>query len=194
MSMLRFHSKLAELQAALPLTDPPPRYVEWIAHWFGGGAGDFEAPDWQLGPLVEVTFRRAGRDLAHLDDAALAEGLSRLLDRGRSNICSRVRYAPLPTGRKANIVKALTCLYDDALAPRLLKRPQSPLADLCRDLWEICDLAAWPAEEPDGPLADGVLRVLGRALQSPCPAVAESAKRGVERHVPAPRRGVLYPL
>jgi hypothetical protein len=183
MSILRFHSKLAVLQAALPLTDPPPRYREWLDHWFGGSSA-VEVSDAQLGPLIEVTLRRAGRDLAHLDDTALAEGFSRLLDRSRSNVCSRVRFAPLPPLRKANIVRALACLYEDVLAPRLLAQPGTPLADLCLRLWEVCDLCAWPAEEPDGPVAGAVAEVINRALSSECPAIIEGAWRASARSAP----------
>ncbi len=131
--LLRFHTKLAELRGMKPLTEPPPRYAEWIDFCFGRlhrlGAGadlwderlshDYiDLTDEELVPLFEVTMRRSGADLAPFPDEAVGGGLSLILNGALSDFGHRIRSGRVATERKVNAIAAMKSLYDDVLTPR----------------------------------------------------------------------------
>ena len=106
--LLRFHTKLAELRGMKPLTEPPPRYAEWIDFCFGrlhrlgdtGDPGDARLGDEAIGlteeelvSLFEVTMRRSGKDLTSFHDEVVGGGLSLILDGCYSEFSRRIRSA-----------------------------------------------------------------------------------------------------
>lgn len=202
--MSRFRRKIAELESHRPLTEPPPRYREWLEHCFGrlvpyeeigidlhdpDLSEPFEVADDELVALFEVGMRRSGADLAGFSDEVVGQGLSYLLNSAFSNFAYRIRTAEVPRERKANAIGAMRHLYRDVLSPRC--RPalghlakaggydSSALAFICYMLWDVCPLGYWPDDEGDGPVARAALAVMADALESSNPAVVESGLHGL---------------
>lgn len=211
----RFRAKIAELEAHRPLTVPPPRYRDWLHHWFGRlvalepgidlfdrrlDAAEFSASDAEIVDLFEVTMRRSGTDLAPFSDEVVGQGLRQLLDPSFSDVGYRIRATlDVPRPRKLNAIAAMSHLYDDVFAvrckPILVHRSEpgceAPLAMICYMLWDVCALGYWQAGEADGPVAEAVTGVWERALGSWNDAVVESALHGLGHANHCARRSEL---
>ncbi len=207
--LLRFHTKLAELRGMKPLTEPPPRYPEWIDFCFGrlqrlGGAADpsdaavvagvFQASDAEIVDLFEVTMRRSGADLAAYPDHVLGGGLAIILDSSLSEISQAIRRAPVAKERKVNAIGAMKALYDDVLTPRAQPRlghlgetGHDRLSSICYMLWDVTGLVYWEERDEGDAVPQAVLDVLEHALGSSNDAVIESALHGIG-HLASPLR------
>jgi hypothetical protein len=215
--LLRFHSKLAELRGMKPLTEPPPRYAEWIDFCFGRlqrlGAGadirdkrlrhdTIEVTDVELVALFEVTMRRSGTDLAPFDDEVVGGGLSLILNGALSDFGNRVRSAPVAIERKVNAIWSLKSLYDDILTPRAQPRlghlseiGHDRLSSICYMLWDVTGLAYWSERDEADAVPQAILSVLEHALLSPNDAVIESGLHGLgHRASPARRKAAIQHL
>ncbi|MEZ5923005.1 MAG: hypothetical protein R3D57_01325 [Hyphomicrobiaceae bacterium] len=207
--MLRFRSKLDALQGLKPLTEPPPRYAEWIDYCFGRlqrldgtdiadqrlACETFHVADTELVPLFEVMMRRSGEDLAPFSDDVVGGGLSLLLDGSLSDFGYRIRNARVAVERKVNAISAMHCLYEQVLEPRcppllghLNETGHARLSYICYMLWDVTALAYWPPEDEGEPLPQAVLAVLERTLDSDNDAVVESGLHGLGHLATAARR------
>lgn len=207
--LLRFHTKLAELRGMKPLTEPPPRYAEWIDFCFGRLErldpaddsiataifdGEFRATDAEIVDLFEVTMRRSGADLAKYSNAVLGGGLSIILDAAVSDISHAVRRAAVAKERKVNAVSGLRVLYDEILTPRakpflghLSEAGNDRLSYVCYMLWDVTGLAHWAERDEADAVPQAILEVLEHALASPNDAVIESGLHGLG-HLVSPKR------
>jgi hypothetical protein len=198
----RFRQKIADLEGLRPLTEPPPRYGEWLQFHFGRlvpfepgidlfdhalASAEFAASDAEFVDLFEVTMRRSGTDLVGYTDEVVGKGLQLLLDPGFSTTCQRIRTAGVAGSRKASAIAAISHLYDDVLAKRcapvlghLSEEGGEPaLSYICYMMWDLCPLAHNWGFGAAGPIADAVIGVLERALESDNDAVVESALHGL---------------
>lgn len=208
--LLRFHTKLAELRGMKPLTEPPPRYAEWIDFCFGrlqrlGPDPDIwdarltgqmiSLTDDELVSLFEVTMRRSGSDLAGFSDAVVGGGLTLILDSSLSNFGYRMRTGSIAKERKVNAISAMRCLYEQVLEPRcmpllghLSETGASRLSYICYMLWDVTALAYWPKEDEGEAVPQAVIELLSGVLDSPNDAVVESALHGLGHLASPPRR------
>lgn len=186
-----------------PLTEPPPRYAEWLDHCFrcpqrseviadpgneGPRKDSIELTDEELVALFEVTMRRAGTDLAPVPDEVIGDGLALILDGSRSDFSRRIRSASVAVERKANAVRAIKALYDDVLTPRAQPRlghlgetGDHRLSAICYRLWDVTKLAHWAPRDEHEAVPQAILEVLEHALTSPNDAVVESGLLGLAR-------------
>ena len=207
---LRFHTKLAELRGMKPLTEPPPRYGEWLDFCFGRLQrssdkadpsdaalfdGTFKASDAEIVDLFEVTMRRSGSDLAVYPDHVLGGGLSIILDASLSDVSQAVRRATIAKERKVNAIWSLKTLYDDVLTPRALPRlghlgetGHDRLSYICYMLWDVTGFAYWEERDEGEAMPQAILDVLEHALESPNDAVIESGLHGLGHLASADRR------
>jgi hypothetical protein len=207
--MLRFRSKLDALQGLKPLTDPPPRYAEWIDFCFGRlqrleaadiaderlSHDDFPVTDAELVPLFEVTMRRSGEDLVPFDDEVVGGGLALILDGSLTDFGYRIRNATVAVERKVNAVAAMKLLYEQVFEPRCLpllghlsETGHSRLAYICYMLWDVTQIAHWPPEDEGQPLPQAILDLLEGTLGSKNDAVVESGLHGIGHLASSPRR------
>ena len=207
--LLRFHTKLAELRGMKPLTEPPPRYAEWIdvcfgrLHRLGAGADLWDErlnhdhinlTDEELVPLFEVTMRRSGADLAPFPDEVVGGGLSLILNGALSDFGQRIRSGQVVTERKVNAIRAIKVLYDDVLTPRtqprlghLSENGHDRLSMFCYMLWDDTGLAHWSERDEADAVPQAILDVMEHALLSPNDAVIESGLHGIG-HRASPER------
>ena len=110
-----------------------------------------------------------------------------LLDPVFSTTCHLIRTASVAGSRKASAVAAMSNLYDDVLAKRCAPvlghlseiGGEPALSFICYMMWDVCPLAHNWGFGAAGPIADAVVGVLERALESDNDAVVESALHGL---------------
>ena len=192
-----------------PLTEPPPRYAEWLDFCFGrlqrlDGADIADArlsgealtvTDAELVPLFEVTMRRSGEDLAPFDDEVVGGGLTLILDGSLSDFGYRIRNAPVAIERKVNAILAMRNLYQQVLEPRcdprlghLSETGHSRLSYICYMLWDVTQIAYWTPADESTSLPQAVLEVLESTLDSQNDAIVESGLHGLAHLATSARR------
>lgn len=115
---------------------------------------------------------------------AVANGLERLIDQGRSDEMHALMDDALPLAERLGAVRSLNGLlrYFELhclpVTSHEAKRPKSPLNEICFQWWDIFPAFPMPENPKRKPIEAAFLRHFSEALKSKSPAVQEYGLHG----------------
>lgn len=173
-----------------------PRYQEWIRYVFDHPAiqpewyWELDAPYFKADPideavLIDLTFRRAARDLAPFSDARVNQGLWYLTSPGCCDHMRALRSDVVPLDTRLSAIAAIGVLYRECFARRcsrtlshLDERPCSELNAICYMFWDVTPINYLEGFPDRDALADACFAVLADTLSMDHLACQEAAIHG----------------